>query len=279
MLDFSISKKAQLRFNLNAPLPLVKGDATQIRQVIMNLVINASEAIGDQSGVITITTGSIDCTEAYLTDCPFADPVPPGKYVILEIADTGCGMDTDTVNKIFDPFFTTKFTGRGLGMAAVLGIIRGHKGAIRIESVPGTGSCFWVLLPAAAFATEPVTDRIDSHDWCSSGVVLLVDDEEDVRAIGADMLRELGFEVVTAGNGSEALERFTSRNDICGVILDLTMPQLRQLKPDIKVMISSGYSEQEVIKKFTGEGVVGFIQKPYTLAELTGKIRNCFGNN
>ena len=149
MLEVSISKKAVLRYNLAQPLPAVEADATQIRQIIMNLVINASEAIGDKSGVIAITTGCLECDEAYLQDVWLTDPIPTGLYVFLEVADTGCGMDEETLAKIFDPFFTTKFTGRGLGMAAVLGIVRGHKGAIKVYSEPGKGSTFKVLLPAS----------------------------------------------------------------------------------------------------------------------------------
>ena len=154
MLEVSISKKAVLRYNLTKPLPAISVDATQIRQIIMNLVINASEAIGDTSGVIAITTGCLECNVDYLQKFWLTDPIPAGLYVSLEIADTGCGMDKETLSRIFDPFFTTKFTGRGLGMAAVLGIVRGHKGAIKVNSVPGKGSSFKVLLPAGEKPAE-----------------------------------------------------------------------------------------------------------------------------
>ena len=224
MLEVSISKKALLRFNLTTPLPTVEADATQLRQIIMNLVINASEAIGDRSGVIAITTGCLECSENDLQDAWLGDPIPEGLYVFLEVADTGCGMDSETLAKLFDPFFTTKFTGRGLGMAAVLGIVRGHKGAIKVYSEPGKGTTFKVLLPAVDRPAEMFNGQDHTGEWKGSGTVLLVDDEETVRAIGSEMLREFGFQVVTAEDGRDAVEVFKSRSDIDFVILDLTMP-------------------------------------------------------
>jgi CheY-like chemotaxis protein len=197
--------------------------------------------------------------------------------VYLEIADTGCGMDKGTVEKIFDPFFTTKFTGRGLGMAAVLGIIRGHKGAIKVYSEPDKGATFKILLPASSRSEEVFNDTDDNNAWKGAGVVLLVDDEETIRALGSEMLRELGFEVVTAEDGRHALELFKERDDFKCVILDLTMPhldgeqtfrELRQIRPDIKVIMSSGYNELEVTQRFVGKGLAGFIQKPYRLSVL-----------
>jgi len=283
MMEVSISKKAVLRYNLTPSLPAVNVDATQIRQIIMNLVINASEAIGDQSGVIAITTGCLECNEAYLQEFWLTDPIPEGLYVSLEIADTGCGMDKATLGKIFDPFFTTKFTGRGLGMAAVLGIVRGHKGAIKVYSEPGKGSSFKVLLPAGERPAALFNGEETSDIWRGCGVALLVDDEETVRAIGAEMLRELGFEVITATDGRDAVAKYTARNDICLVILDLTMPhmdgeqcfrELRALDPNVKVIMSSGFSEHEVIQKFAGKGVAGFVQKPYKLSALKEVLRH-----
>ncbi len=283
MLEVSISKKAVLRYNLVGPLPAIDVDATQIRQIIMNLVINASEAIGEKSGLIVITTGCMEGSEAYLQDAWLTDPIPEGLYVTLEISDTGCGMDKETMGKIFDPFFTTKFTGRGLGMAAVLGIIRGHKGAIKVYSEPDKGSSFKVLLPAGERPVE-LFNGIENHDhWRGSGVVLLVDDEETVRAIGGEMLRELGFDVVTANDGREAVAQFRARNDISLVILDLTMPhmdgeqcfrELRMLDSSVQVIMSSGFSEYEVTQKFSGKGLAGFIQKPYKLSALREAIKN-----
>lgn len=282
MLEVSISKKAVLRFNQYQPLPLVEADATQMRQIIMNLVINASEAIGDKSGVIAITTGCMDCDRNYLKDVWLDENLTDGLYIYLEIADTGCGMDKETLLKLFDPFFTTKFTGRGLGMAAVLGIVRGHKGAIKVYSEPNKGTSFKVLLPASSRPVELFNGISHKDDWKGSGTVLLVDDEETVRGIGTEMLKELGFTTVTANDGREAVEIFKATPDIVFVILDLTMPhmdgeqcfrELRQLKLGVKVIMSSGYNEQEVTQKFVGKGLAGFIQKPYKLSVLKDAIR------
>ncbi|MDD2851520.1 MAG: PAS domain S-box protein [Desulfuromonadaceae bacterium] len=277
MLEVSISKKAVLRFNLHTPLPTVEADATQMRQIIMNLVINASEAIGDKSGVIAVTTGCMDCDQDYLKDVWLDENLSDGLYVYLEIADSGCGMDKNTMVKLFDPFFTTKFTGRGLGMAAVLGIVRGHKGAIKVYSESGKGSILKILLPASSRPAELFNGAPHIDGWKGSGTVLLVDDEETVRGIGAEMLKELGFTVVTANDGREAVNVFKSRDDISLVILDLTMPhldgeqcfrELRLIKPAARVVMSSGYNELEVTQRFIGKGLAGFIQKPYKLSVL-----------
>ena len=277
MLEVSISKKAMLRLDLAESLPSVNADATQIRQITMNLVINASEAIGDKSGVIAITTGYIDCDHDYLKDASVCDNIAGGPYVYLEVADTGCGMDKETASRIFDPFFTTKFTGRGLGMAAVQGIVRGHKGAIKVDSEPGKGSSFKVLLPAGMKPAEMAGTEEQTEAWRGSGTILLVDDEESIRGLGREMLQILGLEVFTAGDGREAVEIFRTRNDIKTIILDLTMPhldgeqafrELRSLDPDVRVIISSGYSEYEVSQKFAGEGLSGFLHKPFTMDGL-----------
>jgi CheY-like chemotaxis protein len=281
MLEVSISKKALLRLNLAPNLPAVEVDATQLRQVVMNLVINASEAIGDKSGVIAITTGCMDCDKSYLKDVWLIENIREGLYVYLEVTDSGYGMTKDTMEKIFEPFFTTKFTGRGLGMAAVMGIIRGHKGAIKVYSETGKGSSFKILLPASGKPAELFNHESSIDDWKGSGTVLLVDDEETVRGLGREMLQELGFEAITADDGREALELFKNNPAINLVILDLTMPhmdgeqcfrELRQIRPDIKVIMSSGYNEQEVTQKFVGKGLAGFIQKPYKLSVLKAAI-------
>jgi len=284
MLEVSISKKATLRFNFSTNLPTLEGDATQLRQIIMNLVINASEAIADKSGVISLRTGSTQCDRRYLNSAWLNESIPEGLYVWLEIADTGCGMDKETISKIFDPFFTTKFTGRGLGMAAVLGIVRGHKGAIKVYSEPGMGTTFKIFLPTGGKSKEMLNGQpVDNPHWRGSGTVLLVDDEVTVIDIGTEMLKELGFDVLTATNGKEALDVFAqSRDMISFVILDLTMPlldgeqtfrELRQTQPDVKVIISSGYNEQEVAQRFLGKGLAGFIQKPYKLSTLKETIK------
>ena len=283
MLEVSISKKATLRYNLCAQLPPVDADASQLSQIIMNLVINASEAIGESNGVIAISTGSIECNQAYFQDAWLTDPIPEGVYNYLEVADTGCGMEKGTLAKIFDPFYTTKFTGRGLGMAAVIGIIRGHRGAIKVYSEPGQGSSFKVLLPPGEGQSGSFSSESPADSWQGSGVALLVDDEKEILEIGVEVLQELGYEVVSAGDGQEALEKFAARPDIDVVILDLTMPRmdgeqcfqrLRQLSPDVAVIMSSGYNEQEVRLKFAGKGLAGFIQKPYNLTSLRSGLKD-----
>ena len=282
LLEVSISKKAVLRLNLAVALPSIEVDTTQIRQVIMNLVINASEAIGDKSGVIAVTTGCMDCTPSYLDSISFDENIPEGRYIYLEISDTGCGMNKETLARLFDPFFTTKFTGRGLGMAAVLGIVRGHKGAIKVHSEEGKGTSFKILIPASGQPVSRLNHFSADNGWYGAGKVLLVDDEEYVCGTGVEMLEELGFTVITACNGREAVEVFKNTPGIAFVILDLTMPQmdgeqcfreLRSVNPDVKVILSSGYDEQEVTQKFIGKGLAGFAQKPYRLSVLKNAIR------
>ncbi|MDD2365265.1 MAG: response regulator [Desulfuromonadaceae bacterium] len=283
ILEVSVSKKAAMRLNLADNLPFFQGDATQIRQIIMNLVINASDAIGDESGIINVKTGFMNCDQAYLSKIWLYDSLEAGDYIFFEISDSGCGMSHETMAKIFDPFFTTKFTGRGLGMAAVLGIVRGHRAAITLYSEPEKGSCFKVLLPATS-STSLHSDSITSMDKPTegSGFILLVDDEEIILSLGREMLEELGYKVLTAKDGVEAVDIFTtSKEDILCVILDLTMPrldgeqtyrELQRLDPNVQVIISSGFNEQEVSMKFVGKDLASFIQKPYKLAELSRKI-------
>ena len=291
LLEVSISKNAILKLDLHRPLPPMEADATQVSQIVLNLVINASEAIGDANGVITITTGCRDCDRNYLKDVWQDENISEGFYVYLEIADTGCGMDKETVAKLFDPFFTTKFTGRGLGMAAVLGIIKGHKGSIKVYTEKGKGTTFKIILPASKRAAGLLNqDNHDMQDNCDRhtgggqgrGKVLLVDDEEAVRGIGAEMLQELGFTPIMANDGEEAIRIFKETPDIAFVILDLTMPcmdgvqcfrELRQLAPKIKVIMSSGYNEQDIVGRIEGKGLSGFIQKPYNLSALKDLIK------
>lgn len=284
ILSVSVSKKATLRYDLATDLPTVEADATQLRQIIMNLTINASDAIGDHNGIIAISTGTMVCDRTYLQEVWLDENLPSGHYVFIEVADTGCGIAAEITDRIFEPFFSTKFTGRGLGMAAVLGIVRGHKGAIKIYSEIGKGSTFKILLPAS---TQPAT-RTETVARVSllrgNGLVLLVDDEKTVLDISKEMLNDFGFEVITANNGKEALEVFALQHkQILFVLMDLTMPQMdgeeafrefRRIDPAVKVIICSGYNEQEVSQKFAGKGLAGFLKKPYLLAELQKTIQD-----
>ena len=286
LLEVSISKKCVLRYELMPDLPLCTGDPTQLRQVIMNLIINASEAIGDRSGAITISTGAAWCDEAYLRENHVDDGLAEGLYVHLEVADTGSGMTPEVRARIFDPFFTTKFTGRGLGLAAVVGIVRAHQGAVRVYSEPGRGTTFKLLFPA--HAPDVVHDHRDADGrtgWRGSGTVLVVDDEESVRALARHMLTQFGFEVVTAADGLEGVARYRELRTQAQaplVLLDLTMPHLdgegtfrtlRQLDPHVRVLLMSGYSELSVEGRFAGKGLRGFVQKPFRLEQLREKVR------
>ena len=278
MLKTCISKKAILNLHLAKNLPCIHGDPGQLRQILMNLVINASDAIGERSGVITISTGAMDCSEQYLANGYIVAPGKPGTYVYIEISDTGCGMDRKTVERIFEPFFTTKFTGRGLGLSAVMGIINAHKGALRVYSEHGKGSAFKVMFPAIEMAEEENHTSCESSAWRGSGTVLLVDDEETIRVISSMQLQRLGLEVLTTEDGRQAVEIYRERmSDIVLVLLDLTMPhmdgeetfrELRQIDPNVRVVIASGYSEKDIASRFAGKGLVSCLQKPYTLSTL-----------
>jgi PAS domain S-box-containing protein len=285
LLQLSISKKAVMRFQLTHGLPPVSADATQIRQILMNLVINASDAIGDRSGVINIVSGIVRADESYLRGTYLSPDLPAGDYVYIEVSDTGCGMSKETLARIFDPFFTTKFTGRGLGLAAVLGIVRAHKGALKVYSEEGRGSTFKLLLPCAqgpAAALE--LENKPAMGWTGQGTVLVVDDEETVRAVAARLLESLGFKTVLAQDGRDAVEKFTARQaEIHLVLMDLTMPhmdgeqafrELRRINPSIRVLLMSGFNEQDAINRFTGKGLAGFIQKPFKRQELQEKLKN-----
>jgi two-component system, cell cycle sensor histidine kinase and response regulator CckA len=282
LLRVSISANATLKLGFSANVPRVDADASQIRQVIMSLVVNASEALGERPGVITISGGAMDCDRAYLSESWLDEQLPEGTYVFIQVADTGAGMDAETRLRIFDPFFTTKFTGRGLGLAAVLGIVRGHRGAIKVYSEPGRGTTFRVLFPACARAPAGVASSAAGGVCEPQGTVLLVDDDESVRAVGRKMLERIGFAVVTASDGAEAIARFRERGgDISCAIVDLTMPhvdgaetfrELRRMRPDVRVILSSGYNEQDVTQRFAGKGLAGFIQKPYQLATLVAVL-------
>ena len=283
ILQVSISKKVVLKFNYGQAIPAVKGDATQLRQIVMNLVINAAEAIGDRSGAIGVTTGVQECSRSDLQGAVLDDGLPPGTYAFIEVADTGCGMDAATLRHLFEPFFTTKFTGRGLGMAATLGIVRGHKGTIKVDSAVGRGTVFKVLLPVSATALVPSVNAETETHWQGSGTVLLADDEEVIRAVGTEMLEELGFRVLLANDGHEAVARYREhQEEIHCVLMDLTMPrldgeqafrELRRINPAVRVVMTSGYAEQEVSQKFLDQRWVGFLQKPFRLSALRDALQ------
>jgi PAS domain S-box-containing protein len=283
----SISKKIALHLDLEEDLPSVEADRGQLQQVFMNLALNAAEAIGSHEGLITVRTGVQDVDDRYTRLRPEAAALATGKYVCLEVRDTGSGMDDATRARIFDPFFSTKFTGRGLGLAAVAGILRGHKGAILVSSAPGQGSCFTVLFPAAARAAEERPAAAGMAAVRGSGVVLVVDDEKLVREMVKKALERYGYTVLLADGGLAAIDLLKRHPaDVALVVLDLSMPrmsgeealpELRKIRPEVKVLVSSGYSESETMTMFKGQRVSGFIQKPYTGAGLAEKVKACLG--
>ena len=288
LLRISISKKAALRFDLAPDLPPIEADATQMRQVILNLVVNASEAIGDRNGTIRVSTGVVECDEAFLAAAVVNDAARPGPYVFLEVTDSGEGMDQETQARIFDPFFTTKLSGRGLGLAAVMGIVRGHKGAITLGSDPGAGTTFSVLFPPAAQAAAAAAiPRPTAQSVRGTGTILLVDDEAAVRTTAKAMLERLGYRVLLAEDGRQAITAFQAHQpEISGVLLDLTMPsmdgeetfrELRRIDARARVIISSGYGEHDIAQRFTGLGLAGFIQKPYELQSLGSVLAAALG--
>jgi len=284
LLESTISKKAALRLVLDPRLPCVLADASQIRQVVMNLITNAAESLGDSPGMVTVTTGSIWAEHGELPAIAPGIILPAGNYVCLEVVDTGCGMDAETLTKIFDPFFTTKFTGRGLGLAAVLGIIRSHHGSIRVDSTPGRGTTFRVLFPVmdTPEAVE-ISEKEMAESWRGEGLVLVVDDQPAVRNLARMILERVGLTVLTADDGQQAVEVFSRRaTDIHAVLLDLNMPGMdgrevfhhsTPLGPEIRVVLCSGYNEQEVATKLHGRKPSGFLRKPYHPSELVDRLR------
>lgn len=286
MLKSCISKKCVLNLNLEDDLPVTQGDPSQMRQIIMNFVINASEAIGDRSGVISVSTGAMDCSREYLESGYVLKPAEAGLYITLEVSDNGEGMDKETLDRVFEPFYTTKFSGRGLGLSATLGIIRSHGGGLRVYSEPGEGTTFKVLLPAdkedAQCERLKRAEDAAGKQWRGRGTVLLVDDEETVRAISGQQLEFLGLHVLTAVDGRDAVALYREKQDeIDLVILDLTMPrmggeeafrELRTLDPSVKVLIASGYSRSDVVPRFFGKEIAGFLRKPYTIEDLAAVL-------
>ena len=280
MLRVAISRKITLRLNLRDDLPHIQADAIQVQQVIMNLVVNASESIGpDRKGVISLTTDKLRCPAQRFHQCFLDDDLVPGDYVFLEVADTGAGMDFDTMQRIFDPFFSTKLHGRGLGLASVLGIAKAHQGAVCVKSDLDSGSVFRMCFPVDPLGIVGEQGRKRrSSILQGQGMVLVVDDEEYLRVLCTRMLKRLGYEVIQAADGPQALEIFRERGpEIDCVMLDLIMPimdgsevldKLLDHDPQARVVMTSGYHQREISRRFHGRGIAGFLQKPYILADL-----------
>jgi signal transduction histidine kinase/predicted hydrocarbon binding protein len=284
LLAAAAGKTARIEFSLTPGLPPADADPSQVRQIVMNLVTNAAEAIGMSPGRIVVRTGQQHADRAWLADTQLGTSAEEGEYLFIEVQDDGHGMHPATQARIFDPFFTTKFTGRGLGLAAVLGIVRAHRGAIKVTSAPGTGTAMRVLLPAA-----PVPVRAEApgavaaaRSASAGATVLVVDDEATVRSVARKVLEREGFAVVVAEGGVEALRIVRERPAAVDlVLLDMTMPdmsgpvtlqELRRLRSDLRIILSSGYTEADTLPQVDGESVP-FIQKPYRPAELVAAIR------
>ena len=287
LLEVSIGKNIRLALRLDPVLPSVLGDATQLRQIVMNLVLNAADAIGPAPGgciEISGTTESVDA--ARFAAAVGAPALPSGDYAVLEIQDNGCGMAPAILARIFEPFYTTKFTGRGLGLSAVLGIVQGHRGALFVASTAGEGTCFRLLLPAIAPATPaaPVVDAGAAQPNFAGRSILIIDDEPSVRQIATSILKRAGASVHTAASGDDALVWVRdARPSLDLVLLDLTMPGLsgeetlsllHTLLPELPVILMSGYSESGILNRLGQQGAVDFLQKPFELDALLGRIRS-----
>ncbi|MCA9450274.1 MAG: response regulator, partial [Candidatus Omnitrophica bacterium] len=284
LLEISISKKIKIDYDIQDELPCMVGDPSQVRQIIMNLITNASESVDAPIGRIRLKTGVRHCNREFLKDCYLAIDLEEGDYIFCEVCDSGMGMDESTLEKIFDPFFTTKFNGRGLGLAAVLGIVRSHHGMIRVESLLGRGTNFTVFFPISSEVTAPPSVPVqDDSKWKGEGAVLLIDDEEAIRSIGQKILGKKGYVPLLAEDGDVGVELFLEHQDVIQVvILDLTMPRMSgeetfqklvEIDSQVRVILSSGFSESEATSKFVGQGLAGFIQKPYRPSMLVEKIR------
>jgi PAS domain S-box-containing protein len=285
LLRASISKRATLRFQLQPDLPASMADPTQMRQIVMNLVINASESLGEHDGMITLSTSLVRPPAGFFEGSVLTPPEPAADFLQLEVSDTGAGMTPETIAKIFDPFFTTKFAGRGLGLAAVQGIIRSHHGGLKVRSAPGRGSTFTLFFPAASpVPADPAPlRRATATPWKQQGRALIIDDEDHVLKVTASLLQSCGMQTELARDGYEGIDLFRSHpNDFDLVVLDMTMPRLsgeetlqllREIKPDVRVLFMSGYNRREVIATLGGAGELGFIQKPFTLDSLREQIQ------
>jgi CheY-like chemotaxis protein len=279
MLKSSIRKNAEITADLPAEALWIRGDASQVRQIVMNLIINAAEAIGEAQGEIRVGLADTHISPGQAFRDHFGNDIPVGRYACLEVADSGCGMDDETRLHIFDPFYTTKVSGSGLGLSATLGIIMAHEGALQCHSRPGSGTTFKVYLPVCAIDTAGTKSQpVPEVPWQGNGTVLLVEDEELIRHAARDMLMELGFSVVLAANGSEAVERYREKpGGIDLVVTDIGMPimdgysvcrKLKELDPGLPIIITSGFGDVVVMERIEGLDIAGLLSKPYSFDQL-----------
>lgn len=285
MLQPAFKKNVCFQYQLGSDVPEVTGDEGKLQQIVMNLVVNAVEAIGDGQGTVKVGLGKATVLPGEEPADFFGNSIAAGAYACLEVTDTGCGMDEQTQKRIFEPFFTTKFTGRGLGMSAMIGIIRSHHGALQLNSQPGAGTTFRIYFPVAAAAdgadaaAQGSDTQTTPHEETSlHGTVLLVDDEDELRSIGAGLLAAMGFTVITASNGREALEVYQRRqSEIDLVLMDLTMPEmdgietyheLRRHDLALPVLFCSGYGNKDISPSIHHDAHAAFVPKPYKAEQL-----------
>jgi CheY-like chemotaxis protein len=288
LVHTSVPRMVAIQLDLGVDLPAIEADPGQIQQLVMNLIINGAEAIGEGNvGTVVVRTETRELdAEEIRREFP-NDQLSPGVYIGLEVRDTGSGMDEATKKRIFDPFFTTKFQGRGLGLAAVSGIVRTHRGAIRVYSNPGRGTSFQVLLPAtAAKAADHIAPMVTA-EMPAGGTVLFIDDEEMLRGLAKSALERNGWRVLLADNGAEGVRLFqVHRDSTTVVILDMAMPvmsgeetmdRIKAIRPDVPVIISTGYGESEAARHFARKDMAGFLEKPYTVSQMMETIAVVLG--
>ncbi len=280
----SFPAHVRLELQLAAEAPTIEADPSQIQQIVMNLLINAAESIpDDQEGVVTLRTFEFAAGEEDLRGTLPSSQPQPGNYAVIEVVDNGSGIDPSTQARMFEPFFTTKFTGRGLGLSAVLGIVSSYKGLVRVESQRGMGTRFQVLLPTSDKGTRAPA-VIAPKDLRGTGTVLLVDDEPLVLSLARNALERAGYRVLAAAGGLDAVEILEqNRDDVNLVVLDVTMPdmsgeetlgRLKRIRPDLPVVLSTGHSETETAERFAGTPLAGFLQKPYTASQMAERIKS-----
>jgi PAS domain S-box-containing protein len=289
MLKVTIKQNVAITSDLSGNLPSTLGDASQLRQVVMNLIINASEAFDEEQGEIHVTLTMIEIEAGQSIKDYFGTDIVPGCYACLEVSDTGCGMDDDVMQRIFEPFYTTKFTGRGLGMSAVIGIITSHKGSLQLFSQVGKGTTFKVYLPALGCdsAGDKSQQQVVPAPWKGSGTILLVDDEVQIMAVAKALLETMGFSVIEALNGNEAIEQYQKyAAEISMVLTDIGMPvmdgyelfrELKKINPKLPIIVSSGFAESDILSHIARADIAGLVSKPYRYDQMREVLKEVSG--
>jgi signal transduction histidine kinase/CheY-like chemotaxis protein len=286
MLNATLPQNTAIKFDCFPDVPFIKADASQISQVVLNLIINASEAIGKVQGEILVSLSRVFITSEFNEKDHLGKVIHPGPYACLEVTDNGCGMSDEVCSRMFEPFYTTKFTGRGLGLSAVLGIITTHGGSLQLFSQPGKGTTFKVYWPAQidnSTPDEPFRQQAQSEPWHGSGTILLVEDEDQIKMLAKTLLNKLGFAVIEASNGKEALESYKQFSDeIVLVITDIGMPvmdgyemlnELKKMNADLPIIVSSGFAEKDIASRVARQEIAGMINKPYNIEQLRAVLK------